>query len=296
MISILPIEDAKRFVLGTAQFGLDYGINNKSGKISAYEVEKILSYAMSNGVEFLDTAISYGDSERVLGEIGVTSWSIVTKLPAIPVGLADIRGWAISQVDESLKRLKVKQIHTLLLHAADDLMGKDADLLVIALEELRNLNMVSNIGISIYDPLKLDHMLRVFNFDLIQCPFNPLDHRLLNSGNLFRLKNEGIKVYVRSVFLQGLLLMPKADRPLYFRQWDEVWGKWEGYLSKYSLSALQCCLNDVFSLSEIDGIVVGVDSLDQLKSIFRAISTKYMNPKFEINTPSDGLLHPYNWR
>lgn len=296
MISTLAIEDAQRFVLGTAQFGLNYGINNKSGKISALEVEKILSYAASNGVKFLDTAISYGDSERVLGEIGVSSWSIVTKLPAIPVGLNDIRGWVIGQVGESLKRLKVKQIHTLLLHAADDLMSKDADLLVIALEELRNLNLVSNIGISIYDPLKLDHMLKVFNFDSIQCPFNPLDHRLLSSGNLFRLKSEGMKVYVRSVFLQGLLLMPKEDRPLYFRQWDEVWGKWEGYLSEYSLSALQCCLNDVFSLSEIDGIVVGVDSLDQLKSIFRAISTKYTAPKFEINTPSNELLHPYNWR
>ena len=98
-----------KIALGTAQFGSNYGIANKSGKINYKEAKKILKLAKKNKINTIDTAINYLDSEKILGKIGVRKFNIVTKLPAIPKKNKNIEKWIRSKIHKSLKRLKIKR-------------------------------------------------------------------------------------------------------------------------------------------------------------------------------------------
>ena len=83
-----------RLALGTVQFGLEYGVANQAGRVQLEDVRHILQEAAAQGVDTLDTAIAYGDSESTLGQAGAAGWRVVTKLPALPEGCADVAGGA----------------------------------------------------------------------------------------------------------------------------------------------------------------------------------------------------------
>ena len=109
--------------LGTVQFGLPYGVANISGQVSPKEIQLILATAKESGIDTIDTAIAYGDSEKSLGEVGVDGWNIVTKIPEIPLldSNLDIRKWLRHNIKESLGRLNVTSIYGVLLHRPDQL-------------------------------------------------------------------------------------------------------------------------------------------------------------------------------
>ena len=111
-----------RLALGTVQFGLNYGIANQQGQVSHDEAKAILDHASAHGIDTLDAAIAYGNSEQRLGEIGVQHWQVVSKLPAIPEGCSDISQWVADSVKESLQRLKIKRLYGLLLHRPQQLL------------------------------------------------------------------------------------------------------------------------------------------------------------------------------
>src|SRR3990172_7099104 len=106
-----------KLALGTVQFGLPYGVANLHGQVSFDEARAILNYAETAGLDMLDTAVAYGNSEQHLGEIGVTQWQVVSKLPAIPEACADVAAWVGASVEASLQRLQIRQLHGLLLHS-----------------------------------------------------------------------------------------------------------------------------------------------------------------------------------
>ena len=66
-----------RLSLGTAQFGMNYGIANQQGKISIEDMRKMLTYANAKGLNFLDTASVYASSEINLGKIGLQKWNVI---------------------------------------------------------------------------------------------------------------------------------------------------------------------------------------------------------------------------
>ena len=113
-----------KLAIGTVQFGLDYGISNTSGKVSELKVDEILNEATKINIDTLDTAIVYGESEDVLGRIGVNGFKIVTKLPPAPKNVTNVKAWAVTNVNSSLKRLNVKKIYGLMLHQSDDFLGE----------------------------------------------------------------------------------------------------------------------------------------------------------------------------
>lgn len=257
-----------KIALGTVQFGMQYGVANQAGRVPLAEVKKILELATTKGVDTIDTAIAYGDSEAVLGQTGVDQWHVVTKLPAVPEGVSDITAWVVNQIDASLNRLGIGQLHGVLLHRSDQLLGKDGKSLAYALQHLKALGYTRKIGISAYSPKEIDNVSDVLPLDLIQAPLNILDRRLITSGCASRLKDRGIEVHVRSTFLQGLLLMPEDGRPELFERWAPLWSLWHKWLKDSSLTALQACLAYVMNASEVDRVVVGVDSLSHLNEIF----------------------------
>jgi len=284
-----------RLALGTVQFGLTYGVANLAGRVLFKDVRYILQEAAAQGVDTLDTAIAYGESESTLGRVGVSDWKVVTKLSALPEGCGDIAGWVETQIEGSLSRLGVSHLHGVLLHRPDQLLGKYGKPLFEALQSAKARGITRKIGVSVYGPEELDQLAGAMSFDLVQAPLNILDRRLLEAGWVKRLKDQGAELHVRSAFLQGLLLMQVDKRPEQFGRWSSVWAEWARWLLETGLSPLQACLGYVMSVEEVDKVVVGVDSVAHLKEILAASHSALPSlPEWPQPIDAD-LINPSRW-
>ena len=284
-----------RLALGTVQFGLPYGIANQSGQVSRVVANAMLQLAFANGIDTLDTAIAYGDSETCLGELGTQGFRVVTKLPALPDNCADVSTWVQQQVSMSLSRLSVGNVYGLLLHRSEQLLGSNGLELYQALQALKDNGQVQKIGISIYSPTELDALIPRYRFDLVQAPFNLVDQRLYRTGWIRRLKDEDVEIHTRSAFLQGLLLMSQADMPDKFSAWSGLWHTWYRWMLKKKVSAVQACLAFPLSFPEIDQVVVGADSASQLAQIVSAANKLLQAGLPDIHCNDENLINPANW-
>ena len=285
-----------RLALGTVQFGLQYGVANTSGQVKPSEVLKILNLARSYGIDTLDTAAAYGDSESVLGTAGVGDFDIVTKVPPFSVQGLPISDWIEATVYRSIKTLGQKSIKGLLFHRSQDLLGADGPLAYSTLTKLKEQGLVDKIGVSVYSPSELDALFSHFKFDIVQVPMNILDRRVVLSGWLDKLKNLGIEVHIRSVFLQGLLLIPPQKRPKYFLKWDVIFRDYDAWLKKEGLTALHACLGFLHGMSGIDKIVVGTDSASQLEQIIEAFTPLQVTVPDSLMSSDESLINPSLWR
>lgn len=284
-----------KLAIGSVQFGVGYGISNTSGQVSQENARRILQRAQQVGIDTLDTAITYGESELVLGGIGVQSWKTVTKLPAVPEGCRDVTQWIKAQAVGSLNRLGVDRLHGLLLHRPAQLLEAIGAELYGALQTLKHEGLVCKIGGSVYGSAELDALHGAYPFDLVQAPLSILDRSFVESGWAQRLKSNGVEVHTRSAFLQGLLLMPKEKRPTKFERWQDIWLEWDRWLATSGLTPLQACLRYAISLDCIDRVVVGVDNVDQFNEIIEAAEGELPSlPQF--NTLRDTrLMNPSTW-
>lgn len=283
-----------KLTLGTVQFGMRYGIANRTGKVSSETACRIMELARHGGIDMLDTAISYGDSEQTLGNIGLANWEVITKLPLVPDGCDDVRKWVREQLDGSLQRLQVSSVETLLLHHSRQLPGPYGKDLVRAMRDAQDKGLVQKIGVSIYHPDELD-AIDMAAFQAVQAPFNVLDKNLLTSGWLERLREMDVEVQVRSVFLQGLLLMEPATRPEKFQRWNALWNAWDQWLESSHLTPLQACLQYVMSVKAIDRIVIGVETPEQLSEILAVQPSDDLQLPAEIDSTDFDLIHPSRW-
>lgn len=284
-----------RLALGTVQLGLPYGIANRSGQVSANEASQILSVARAAGIDTLDTAIAYGESEIRLGSAGVSEWRIVSKLPAIPADCANVAQWTREHVQGSLQRLGVTRLHGLLLHRSQEWLGPHGAALYAEMRALKEEGMVASVGVSIYEPSELESLWGRHALDLVQAPFNIADRRLATSGWLARLHASGTEVHVRSAFLQGLLLMPPGERPAKFDRWNTFWSAWHSWLRVEGLSALEACIGFALSQAEIDRVVVGVEEAWQLREILDAAGRAGVVPPVSLAVEDPDLLNPSRW-
>lgn len=284
-----------RIALGTVQFGLPYGIANQAGQVTRQEAKAMLQLASANGIDTLDTAIAYGESEACLGEVGIERFKLVTKLPALPDDCIDVSGWIQRQVAASLARLGVNAVHGLLLHRSEQLLGSNGGALYRALQDLKDSGVVQKIGVSIYAPSELEAISKRFRLDLVQAPLNLVDRRLHTTGWLQRLKNDGTEIHTRSAFLQGLLLMPQAAIPLKFAQWGELWHRWHQWLAEHDVSAVRACLAFPLSFPEVDRMVVGADSVGQLEQIIGATLDAVPDDLPNLRCEEENLINPARW-
>jgi aryl-alcohol dehydrogenase-like predicted oxidoreductase len=298
----------RRIAIGTAQFGLPYGIANKSGKVAIDEAGRILEAARAAGIDTLDTAVNYGDSEACLGELGVGDWKVVSKLPAVPEGVTDVEGWAMEAVASSLERLRVPALYGLLLHHPADLRGASGEALHGVLRRIEDEGLASRTGVSVYSPQDLDFAtapdavqapasdaVQAPFPDLVQAPFNVLDRRILGPGLLAQFRQNGTEVHTRSAFLQGLLLMPASARPTYFARWSAVWERWHTWLEQANLSPLAATLGFALAQTATARVVVGVDTLVQLKEILEAANGPCPSVPDDLATDDEFLINPFRW-
>lgn len=284
-----------RLALGTVQFGLSYGIANQDGQVTRSVAKDMLHLAAAKGVDTLDTAIAYGESETCLGEVGTQGFKLITKLPAVPEGCSNVNSWVREQVAASFGRLGVHSVYGVLLHRPDQLLKADGKVLFRALQDLKEAGVVQKIGISIYTPGELDMLIPQYHFDLVQAPFNLVDRRLFLSGWLQRLKQEGIEIHTRSAFLQGLLLMPRSAIPSKFAPWAEMWGKWHDWLECHSFSAVKASLVYPLSFPEVDRVVIGADSKNQLEQIIGAALGGIPDDLPDLHCEDENLINPARW-
>jgi aryl-alcohol dehydrogenase-like predicted oxidoreductase len=285
-----------KLALGTAQFGQEYGISNFSGPIKRSEVLEILKSAQEQKIDLIDTAITYGESENILGDIGVSNFNVVTKLPSCPTNSADLVSWVKNHVKASLKRLGLKSIYGLLLHRSENLIGTSGIKIKDALYHLKSEGLVKKIGVSIYNPEELEGIIKKIKIDLVQAPLNLIDQRLQTSGWLSRLHNEGIEIHSRSSFLQGLLLLSRKQIPNKFERWNNIWDQWENEKNKSGKSALELCLAYPFSFPEVDKVIVGVNNIKHLNAIILASKNTFEFNECSFMKSDDQLLiNPLYW-
>jgi aryl-alcohol dehydrogenase-like predicted oxidoreductase len=283
-----------KLALGTAQFGQGYGIAFPQPQITHLECRAIIDYSLNQGMTLLDTAIGYGESESRLGAMGVSQWKIVSKLPKIPVG-ENVETWVTHSVKSSLEKLKVDSLYGLLLHHPLELLNINGPEIYATLKSLKAQGLVKKIGLSIYQPAELDDVFSLGEFDLVQSPLSILDRRIITSGWLSRLSEHGVEVHARSVFLQGILLISADQRASKFNRWTRLWDSYDNWVTASGLSPLQACIAYVSSIPQVQHVIVGVNSLDQIKEILNAQTCAPPSWTQDLSVDDEELLNPLSW-
>ncbi len=285
-----------KLVLGSAQFGLNYGITNKTGLINEIEGRKIIDHAFENGISSIDTAVDYGIAESNLGKIGVSNWNITTKLPELPNNVD--YNYVQKIIENSISRLKVNSLDEVLLHRPDQLFMSHGETIYKVLCKLKKKGLVKKIGISVYDTENSLKYFEKFHFDVIQIPFNLFDNRLFTNNLNIELNKKDVEIQVRSIFLQGLLLQNLSQIPQKFMKWKNLWQAYENWTNEIKMSKIEACLNYVSGFHEIKKIIIGVDSFLQLNEILEIdFSRKISNPlPPEFKNIEKELINPVNWK
>jgi aryl-alcohol dehydrogenase-like predicted oxidoreductase len=248
---------------------MNYGISNVSGKFPEHEVRDLLDYASRSGLTTIDTANSYGDSETVIGRAtrGDRCFAVVTK--TIPLDRNEITPRELRTVEDgllvSLERLQSRSIYGILVHKAANLLCAGGDSLYELLIRWKQKGLVEKIGVSVYDGAELRSLAGLFPLDLVQIPLNVFDQRMLADGTLRWLKSTGVEVHVRSVFLQGLLLMHADELPGSLQRFASRIADYRHYLEGSNCSPLEGALGFVKNLAEVDVALIGVNSRAQLR-------------------------------
>jgi len=194
-----------------------------------------------------------------------------------------------------MARLGVPRLSGLLLHRPHQLLEPAGEDLFAALLAQKDRGVVDKIGISIYGPDELQVLFARFAFDLVQAPLNVVDRRLVSSGWLDTLYAAGTEVHVRSVFLQGLLLVDPTSRPDRFARWHVLWDRWHAWLRERELTPLEACLGFVLSHEKVGRVVVGVDSVCHFREILENGRTQVGAIPDDLASEDLDLLTPSRW-
>lgn len=278
-----------RLALGTVQFGLAYGISNQTGQVGDNELDDILMLARQLGIDTLDTAQAYGNAESRLGSRETADFALVDKL-APGILATDV----VASVDNSLMTLARPKLDGLLLHRSQDA----SPALFEQLTALQQQGKVGRIGVSVYSPQELEHWLASgYPLQLVQLPANLLDQRFLRTGWLDKLQALGCEIHVRSLFLQGLLLMQPDRRPDYFQAFAQPLAKLDDWHPH--VPHLDKALSLIAALPQVSRFVVGVCHVHELVAIAAAYARRHAWSDTELASlacSDPGLINPALWK
>ena len=278
-----------KLIVGTAQFGLKYGIKKK--KITRNQLKKILNYTKKKKLNYFDTATSYGKSQEILGSI--KNKKIISKIiiPKKKIYYPEI--WINNHLLNILNETKEKKIFALLFHNTN-LISKNKKLIRI-LEKFKKKKLISNLGISVYSTSDINKVLKFWTPDIIQFPLNIFDQRILDANYLSTLKKKKIILVARSCFLQGIALSNKIK--INDRKAIRLHGEFKKWCKTIKTSRLDACINFIKNVKNLDFCVIGIDKLDHLKEInksFKQKKIKYDFKKFKTNNLN--LIDPRKWK
>lgn len=289
-----------KLILGTVQLGLDYGISKK--KPTLEQSLEILNYCIKNNINTFDTAQDYGNCEEIISNITSKNMEVITKIKFHSKDSNIINYELIlEKVKQSLKTLKIKKIFTLLLHSFDDFKSKD---LIDNLSKVRDIGLIKKIGVSVYTVNEAIEVLKDERFTVIQIPFNYLDNQWENKEFKSLIKKRyDVKIHVRSIFLQGILIndfkyWPKIKN----YNFEPIYNNISNLCKKYKLKKIELVVGYIKSIKWIDSVLFGVDNIEQLKeNIDLYKNTSELNQdilneciKIFVNIPNE-LTNPSLW-
>lgn len=282
------------FILGTVQLGMKYGINNERGKPSLEEAEDILSLAKEEGIQILDTAEAYGNSQEIIGSFhkkSHTQFKVMTKFKNLPEKHT-LSEWS----ERTNKKLGIDKLYALLLHD----FATYSQLSSEQVQAIKSQIHCEKIGVSLYTLKELELVAQRNDIDLIQLPFNLLDSSPEKIKILESLKRNNIILHSRSCFLQGVYAMALDALPEHLHPLSQELGKLQELAMSQGLSLLELALRYNFSQPLFDGHLLGVDSVDQLKQNLKSLNAGSLSPVIQeailkIQPANADLINPSLW-
>ena len=251
----------ERLALGTAQLGMSYGIANRTGQPDLEAATQIVVTARSAGIRYFDTAQAYGDSETVLGSvfqrIGTGDVAVVTKLPP-QVDTSDADA-IVGKIRESLRRLGMPSVWGILLHREDQLDFWDGAV-GAAFARAKSEGLVSHAGVSVYSTQRALEALKIDSLDALQVPASIFDRRMSRAGVFAAAARRGVSVFVRSIFLQGLALLPSDRAPV----GKEAVMEYERFCREHNLDRRAFALQYALSFAPDPVLVIGAETPEQV--------------------------------
>jgi len=284
-----------KFILGTANFNGNYGIAQKKN-LELAQIDEILSFAQANNLNHFDTANSYGNSQKILGRLLEYSnpVQIDSKIGNQECGTVES---ILESVQKSLSELKINKLSTLYLHDANSLLGDNKSSTKNGLTKILEMGLADHIGVSVYtlnDLLECKKELTVLS--RFQVPENICDRRLSQSEEMLELARDNNVINIRSIFLQGLLLMPVEAIPKSLSESRKSINDLELYAKKEAVDRIDLCVAYAKSISWASKIIVGVESKTQLKAILD--SSYKLNNEWEksVSVVSKVIVDPRKWQ
>ncbi len=280
--------------LGSAQFGGDYGISNTRGRVGEDEVRQILSLAADCKVLNIDAAYYDGDVERILGRC----WPFPSPFKPQVRTLRLEKGleWLESRLRRSVEHMGLGRAHAAIVDTAEDLMGPDGDALWARLEKLKAEGLFSKIGISATAADQPLLIARRFKPDIMQVPTSILDQRLVRNGDIEAMSNLGIDVQIRSVFLQGLLFLPREALPENLIPVGPHLSRVRRIMAESGADPLHAALSYALNVPGVSTVMVGVTSAAELRAIVAASERKAPRINWEAMALNDEVaLDPRQW-
>jgi len=286
-----------KFILGTVQMGLNYGVNNYSGKISFADSCEILTKAYEQGIKVLDTAEAYGNAHEVIGDFhklhSSVKFKVITKIP---------HGVPFEEITERVKRycqdLNVENLEVLMFHSYESYLQNKHNL--TALEELQKKGLIKNIGVSVYTNEQIKELLNDNKISVVQLPFNMLDNETLRGEYISLLKEKGKIVHTRSAFLQGLFFKEAVEGNETYRALSDEIDMIKNIAKKENTTVTNLALSYCLSQQNIDNVLIGVDSVIQLEENIKAVNCLVTEEALvkinEIKVENTDLLNPSLWK
>ena len=288
----------RKLILGTVQFGLDYGINNSIGKPTNKNIYKILDYAYENGIRTLDTAESYGNAHLIIGNYlkknSKKKFKLISKLNSKQILN---KGKLKFHIINKLKEFNIEYIHGYMIHDFKNFIQNEY--LLKELESIKREGFINILGISLYENDEIVNVINNYNnFDFIQVPFNLLDNETRRGKVLKLAKKKNIKIFSRSTFLQGLFFKQLNSFPSNLNPLKKYIKKIKNIQASSQTDINSIALNYCLSKKYIDKVLIGVESLSQLKKNLNDINNNNLDFKTEIDkmiVKETSLLNPTNW-
>lgn len=284
--------------IGTVQFGMNYGLTNHTGKTSMIEAGKILETALKNGIQIIDTAKAYGNSEEILGKLlpASNTFKLITKIPGITTQ-TNVSEVLKNHFYDSLNKLNQPSLYGLLLHHAKDLLSVNGDEIHDVILSLKEKGYIKKFGISVYEEEDIERIREKYHIDLVQLPISIFDQRFNQSGYLKKLHESGIEIHARSIFLQGLLLEDPKKLPSFFDPIKKDIIFFQNEMKKEHISLVEAALNFVVNIDEVDHVIIGVNDSTQLEEILLSLNKKLKDYDFShFAIQNEHYIKPMNWK
>jgi len=279
----------KKIIIGSANFFQKYGINNR--KVQHKEIKKILDLAKKNKIDIIDTATGYLSDDSILKNLN-HRFKFNSKIN--PDSNWTSYEHCKKKLQNHVKKMN-SNIEILLFHDTKILFKEEGKKIFENIKLLKKKGFFKKIGISIYNPNHLSYLTSKYDIEVVQCPYNIFDKRIIDSGWLKELKKNKIEVHARSIFLQGILFNKNYLKKKYFRKWKNHFDLWFEYLRKNKISEIDYCINDIIN-HDFDKIIIGIENFENFKQLLNFKPLQNINEMIDLTNNDLKLIDPRKWK